>query len=183
MNFTVTQLATADLVSIFLASDGIVESQWFLVSTSRWTTHNGRAATGWTPINVSDNYNTSYSNMLLEGLGAFLRANMDIWFILNHMLWNINRLTTKGQSLFLLTFKFFVIGFTYLGVISGGIAVDEEIPLVHHGGVLSDRNQWEDQISRRCVMAVVISARSRTILETAVCAWLWVDWGETICPL
>lgn len=107
MNFTVTQLATADLVSIFLASDGIVESQWFLVSTSRWTTHNGRAATGWTPINVSDNYNTSYSNMLLEGLGAFLRANMDIWFILNHMLWNINRLTTKGQSLFLLTFRFF----------------------------------------------------------------------------
>lgn len=126
---------------------------------------------------------TSYSNMLLEGLSAFLRANMHIWFILNHVLWNINRLTTKGQSLFLLTFKFFVIGFAYLGVTSSGRAVDEEIPPVHHGGVLSDRNQWEGQISRRCVMAVVISARSRTILETGVCACLWVDWGENICPL
>lgn len=63
---------------------------------------------------------TSYSNMLLEGLSAFLRANMHIWFILNHVLWNINRLTAKGQSLFLLTFKFFVIGFAYLGVTSSG---------------------------------------------------------------
>lgn len=121
--------------------------------------------------------------ILLEGLSAFLRTNMNIWFILNQVLRNINSLTTKGQSLFLLTFKFFAIDFAYLEVISSGIAVDEEIPLVHHGGVLSDRSQWEGQISLRCVMAVVNSVRSRTILETGFCAYLWVDWGENVCPL